>query len=227
MLGLLSFSPYCAKVQLALKLKSVPYETRNTLFAEKVNPRKKLPYLVWGERKLEDSTAIIEVVDAEGHGPKLIPEDAATRAEAHLLEDWADESLYWHGVRVKFAVDENWERIKPAFALGFPAMMRPVGPAVARKQTLDKLDAQGLTRRAPELAERELLRHLDSLETRLQGRRFLCGDALTIADVAVAAMLAQLNEQICPREAAELKKRPRLSALISTVFQEAETRAAK
>ena len=224
-LGLLSFSPYCAKVQLALKLKGIAYDVRNTLFAESVNPRKKLPYVVWGERRLEDSTAIVEVFDAEGKGPKLIPEDPATRAEAHLLEDWSDEALYWQGVRLKFLVEENWERVRPEFSLGFPAWMRPIGPMVARKQTVGKLDAQGLSRRAPELAQRELLRHLDALETRLQGRRFLCGEAITIADVSVAAMLAQLNDKICPDEAAELRKRAKLSAMVNDVFAEADARA--
>jgi glutathione S-transferase len=104
--------------------------------------------------------------------------------------------------------------------------MRPLGPWVARKQTMDKLDAQGLSRRAPELAQRELLRHFDALEARLAGRRFLCGDALTTADVAVAAMLFQLNDRICPNEAAELAKRKRLSALVEEVFAQSEARHA-
>ena len=225
--GLLSFSPYCAKVQLALKLKGIRYEVHDTFFAERVNPRKKLPYLEWGGRKLEDSTAIVEVIDAEGTGPKLIPEDAATRAEAHLLEDWSDESLYWQSVRAKFAVDENWNRIRPHLALGFPAWMRLVAPAVARRKTLAKLDAQGITRRAPELAERELLRHFDALETRLTTRRFLCGEAMTIADVSVAAMLAQLRPELCPAQARALAERPKLSSLIHTVFAEAEARRAR
>jgi glutathione S-transferase len=225
-LGCLSLSPLCAKVQLALRLKSVPYEVKNTFFPGQVNPRKKLPYLVWGERGLEDSTAIVEVIDAEGKGPKLIPEDPSARAEAHLLEDWADESLYWHGVRLKFKSDAGWAVLEPELAATFPVWMRAVGPKVARRQTVAKLDAQGLSRRAPELADRELLRHFDALEARLQGRRWLAGDALTIADVGVAAMLFQFKEKLCPREAAELKQRQKLSALVAAVFAEAEARKA-
>ena len=55
--SLLSLSPLCAKVQLGLMLKKVPYQVENLLFANQVKPRGKLPYLVWGDRKLEDSTA--------------------------------------------------------------------------------------------------------------------------------------------------------------------------
>ena len=34
MLGNLSLSPFCVKVQLALRLKSIPYQVKNTIFAE-------------------------------------------------------------------------------------------------------------------------------------------------------------------------------------------------
>jgi glutathione S-transferase len=212
-------------VQLALRLKGIAYDVHNLIFAERVNPRKKLPYVEWNGRKLEDSTAIVEVIDAEGSGAKLIPEDPAKRADAHLLEDWSDEALYWQCVRAKFAVDENWNRIRPHFALGFPALLRPLGPGVARKQMIEKLDAQGLTRRAPELAERELGRHFDALEQKLTAHRFLCGDTITIADLSVVGNLAQLSPEYCPAQAAELGKRTKLAALVKTVFAEAEARA--
>ncbi|MBS1150434.1 MAG: Glutathione S-transferase domain protein [Myxococcaceae bacterium] len=215
--SLFSLSPFCAKVQLGLRLKQIPYEVKNTLFADKVNPRGKLPYLVWGDRKLEDSTAILEAIDAEGSGPKLIPSDPKLAAEADLLEDWADESLYWQGVYAKFAEEAQWKKLLPEFRAQFPAMLRPVGPLVARRQTLAKLAAQGLTRRAPALVRREFSRHLDSLEVRLDGRQWLVGDAISIADVAVTAMLWQLLPQYAPWHAAEVAARRRLTALIASV----------
>lgn len=215
--SLLSLSPYCAKVQLALRLKQIPYEVRNLLFADRVNPRKKLPYLHWGDRHLEDSTAIVEALDAEGPGPKLIPTDPKLRADADLLEDWADESLYWHAVHAKFADDANWALLLPEFRKAFPAMLKPLGPTVARRQTLAKLDAQGLTRRDPALIRREFSRHLDSLDARLEGRTWLVGDALSIADVAVTAMLWQLLPEYAAWHAAEVAARPRLTALILAV----------
>ncbi|MFT3841576.1 MAG: glutathione S-transferase family protein [Myxococcaceae bacterium] len=214
--GLLSFSPYCVKVQLALKLKKIPFTTVNTLFPRE-NPRNKVPYLVWGEKRLEDSTAIVAAIDEAGFGPKLIPSDPKLRADAHILEDWADESLYWQGVRIKFGDDEVWKRIEPEFRQGFPAWMRPMGTLVARRQTLAKLDAQGLSRRAQQLADLELEQHLDALETRLAGRAWLVGDAPSIADLAVTAMLSQLNEQVSPKHAAAIAKRPALAKMMNEV----------
>lgn len=215
--GLLSLSPYCAKVQLALKLKKVPFEVKNLLFADRVNPRKKLPYVHWGDRHLEDSTAIVEVIDAEGEGPSLFPSDRRLRAEADLLEDWADESLYWHGVHAKFADDQNWALLLPEFKKHFPAMLKPLGPTVARRQTLAKLDGQGLSRRDPTLIKREFLRHLDSLDARLEGHAWLVGDALSIADVAVTAMLWQFLPEYTAWHANEVAMRKRLTTLIANV----------
>lgn len=214
--SLLSFSPFCAKVQLGLRLRQIPYEVVNMLFADRVNPRSKLPYVVWGERKLEDSTAILEAFDSEGTAARLTPSDPKLRAEADLLEDWADESLYWHCVNAKFA-DENWKLLLPAFRTLFPAVLRPLGPRVARRQTLAKLGAQGMTKRDPKLVRGEFQRHLDSLDARLEGRRWLVGDALSIADVAVTAMLWQLLPEYTPWHAGEVAARARVSALITAV----------
>jgi glutathione S-transferase len=218
MCGLLSFSPYCVKVQLAFKLKKIPFTTVNTFFPRE-NPYNKVPYVVWGERRLEDSTAIVAALDLEGSGPKLIPADSRAAADAHILEDWADESLYWQGVRIKFADDEVWKRISPEFSKGFPAWMRPMGTPVARRQTLAKLEAQGLSRRAPELADKELEQHLDALEMRLSGKQWLVGDAPTIADLAVTAMLSQLNDKVSPRHAAVIARRTALSAMMNRVHE--------
>jgi glutathione S-transferase len=217
MCGLLSLSPYCVKVQLAFTLKHVPFTIVNTLFPRQ-NPRNKVPFVVWDDRKLEDSTAIVEAIDAAGEGAKLIPADPAGRGEADILEDWADESLYWHGVLAKFHDDGTWARLKPEFAASFPALMRLVGPTVARRQTLAKLDSQGLTRREPALVARELGRHLDSLESRLRDRPWLVGGAISIADVAVTAMLSQLHEKLAPGPAAEIARRHKLSAMMKRVF---------
>ena len=220
MCGLVSLSPYCVKVQLAFAIKRVPFTVVNTLFP-KVNPRNKVPFVVWGDRKIEDSTAIVEAIDSAGEGPKLMPADPMQLAEADILEDWADESLYWHGVQAKFQDDENWTRLRGEFARWFPAVMRPLGPMVARRQTLAKLSAQGLSRRDPALVASELRRHLDSLETRLGERTWLVGDSVSVADLSVTAMLSQLHEKLAPAIAAEIARRPLLSALMKRVFAKA------
>ncbi|MEW5741916.1 MAG: glutathione S-transferase family protein [Myxococcota bacterium] len=210
-----SLSPFCLKVQVALRLKGVAYTTKDTLFAKAVNARGKLPYLVVDGEGHEDSTNILRVLDAKAPaGPKLFPQVDCV----DLLEDWADESLYWFGVYAKFEDAEGWQRLAPHFARMFPVALRLGGPAIGRRQTLAKLRAHGLTTRAPELVKAEFQRHLDALELRLAGRRFLTGDTVTAADVAVASMLAQMHPRIAPWWAARLDERTRLKALVQDVM---------
>jgi glutathione S-transferase len=138
--GLPSFSPFCWKVQMALRARGVEHVIQNAIFAKRSNPRGKLPWLVWDGEGIEDSSAIVRAIDERaGPGPRLIPSDAKERAEAHILEDWADESLYFHGMYAKFADPDGWAHTKGPFAAMMPAAVRPLGPWVARRESLAKL----------------------------------------------------------------------------------------
>lgn len=209
-----SLSPFCVKVQVALRLKGLAFTTKDTLFAKTVNAREKLPYLVLNGEGHEDSTNILRVLDARAPSPRLFTD----AEDVHLLEDWADESLYWYGVYAKFEDAEGWARLAPHFARMFPVALRLGGPTIGRRQTLAKLKAHGLTTRAPDLVKAEYQRHLDALEHRLAGRRFLTGDELTAADVAVASMLAQMHPRVAPWWAARLDERTRLRQLVHEVL---------
>jgi glutathione S-transferase len=217
-----SLSPYCWKVEMALAVKGIDYELRNTLNPKSANRRGKLPYLEVDGRGYEDSTHIIRTIDEiTEHGPRLIPRDPTLAAEADILDDWADESLYWHGFRAKFADEEGWRKMSaemvkllPARALGI------VAKPMIRRDLLRKIAAQGLTRRSPELVDEELDRHLDALETRLFGRDYLVGDSLTLADLSVTAHLGQLTVGLTPSFGKRIAERPKLSAFLARVFEQ-------
>ena len=85
--------------------------------------------------------------------------------------------------------------------------------------------SKGSSRRDPQLLRREFSRHLDSLETRLDGRSWLVGEAISIADVAVTAQLWQLLPEHTPWHAAEVARRTRLSAMMLALRDEAQRRA--
>ncbi len=215
-----SLSPYCWKVQMALALKGVAYEINNTLFPKKHNRNGKLPYLVWDGIGIEDSTAIVRAIDARaGEGPRLVPEDPAHAGEAHLLEDWADESLYWHAVYAKFEDDDGWSHISAALGVRFPAAARAAALMIARRDARKKLRAQGLSKRSNALVLEEFDRHLDALDRRLASARYLVGGAPTIADLAVGAMLGQLTVGMTPGYGERIAKRERLSEYLKRVLE--------
>lgn len=212
-----SLSPFCWKAQMALRLRGVAFRVENVIVPRRVNPRGKVPYLTWNGEGIEDSTAIVRAIDARTDGPPLVPADPARAALAHVLEDWADESLYWYGVYAKFLDPGGWARVGPAIADAVPRPLRAVAPGLARVAMGRALAAQGLTRRAATLVDEEFARHVGAVDALLDGREYLAGDAVSIADLGVAPMLGQLAVGLTPRFGAVVARHPRVTAWLSRV----------
>jgi glutathione S-transferase len=222
--GVLSLSPFCVKVQMALNLKGVPFQTADTMLAGRVSPTGKLPYLRIGSESFIDSSTIVREIDRRWpSAPRLIPDDRALAADAHLIEDWADEALYWFGVNAKFCVDEAWARFRPEFSRALGPVLGVLGPLVARRQTSAKLMEQGLGRRGPADIAAELDRHLDALDARLGGRSYLVGSTITVADLSVTSMLAQLCTGYTRAQGEAVARRPTLRAYVDRISAETKT----
>ena len=222
--GFPSVSPYCGKVHLALRLKGIAYQTRSTLRPKSLVWNGQVPYLTWDGQGHTDSTAILRFLDQQVPSPRLFPEDPKLAAEAHVLEDWADESLYWYAVYSKFVHPEGWAFFRPIFARSMPAALRLIAPGVTHRKMTARLREQGVLRRSAEQIVSEFDAHLDAIDVRLEGRRYLVGDAISIADLSVVAMLEQLARQ--PIFGAHLAARSRIVELIARVAAEANRSSA-
>jgi glutathione S-transferase len=124
-----------------------------------INPNGKVPALEDGALRLWESNAIICHL-AMRAGSNLWPRDAAGQVEALRWMSWEADALNRHGGALYFE-----HIIKPRFALG------PPEEAVLAAET------------------RHFRAAASVVEAHLDGRRFLLGDALSVADFAVAAVL--------------------------------------
>jgi glutathione S-transferase len=190
-------SPFCAKVRRVLQLKGLDYQVHNigalgTQLGEvkRLSSQGKLPVLELDGERLADSSLIVR--ELERRFPAvvpLIPDDEQQRAQVHLWEDWADESLYFLEVYLRFAVKENrgyWAgRVCAADPAWFAAIARPIVPATMMKQ----LKAQGMGRKSLAQVLTELDQHLQMLNALLYERDWLVGEQITLADIAVAVQL--------------------------------------
>jgi glutathione S-transferase len=193
--GLESASSFCVKVQRALQLQGLAYEAINVSPPDipKLNPEaKKLPVVEIEGRRVIDSTQILRAIDALSPDPSLYPEAGEARALDHLLEDWADESLYWFAVHQRWVVDAHFE----AFAEGafgrMPAPLKWLVPPIARRTAKTQVLRQGLGRLSNEQVLRKLDEHLTALDARLSGGGFLVDDHIRASDIAVFAPLRSL-----------------------------------
>ena len=195
--------PFCNKVRAGLDLKGVSYERVEVSPRTKVElpelpeeaPRK-VPVLRIGDQVLYDSTDILMALDGLfPDGTPLLPADAEAKARAEEIEAWVDEQFIRALPTVIYGSWGNAARAArtigragnfSAFGgmgvkLGGPLIMRMVAGRILKK--VGRTDGRAW------IAE-----CLDQFEQWLGDSAFVCGDAVTIADVAMFGGITCVEE---------------------------------
>jgi glutathione S-transferase len=213
-------SPFCDKVRRVLRHKRVPFEvvevapSRAPFIAAK-NPAGKLPFIEHDGRVVADSSDIVRHLERTFPDPPLVPRDPRQRALSHLLEDWADESLYFYEMLLRFTLPHNAERWVPELLRSEPAFLRPVVRPVIPLMMRRTLGAQGLGRRPLAAVLEDLDRHLDSIADTLGAGTWLVADHVTLGDLGVFCQLHCIRGSV---EGAErIAARPALAAWMDRV----------
>jgi glutathione S-transferase len=170
-------SPFLRKAAGVCIAKGVPFEVEAVnIFAPPpwflaISPMKRIPVL--RDRSvaeeglagtIPDSSAICAYIEKKHPAPALYPADPVAYGEALFIEEFADTSLAMAG------------------GLG---IFRPIFFAMS------KGEEPGLEK-ARDAWANQLPPIFDVLETRLDGRAYFAGDALSIADITVACVLMQI-----------------------------------
>jgi glutathione S-transferase len=193
-------SPFCDKVRRVLHLKGQPYETieipmTQALFRlPRIHPTGKVPILEHDGRRIADSTEIVRYLEERFPDPPLIPRDPRERALCHVLEDWADESLYFYEMRMRLTFPGNARRWVPALLAHDPAPLRGIARPIVARTIRQQASRQGIGRKSEDQVVAEAARHVDAVDGWLGDRAWLVGEALTIADVAVFAQLVCIGQ---------------------------------
>lgn len=193
-------SPFCDKVRRVLHYKRRPYETREVPPTEtlvrlrRLNPVGKVPVIEHEGTVVADSSEIARYLDATFPDPPIYPDDPRDRALCHFIEDWADESLYFFELWLRFGVRENAGEWSRRASQSEPPLIRRATEAALPTFMRNVLKAQGLGRRSPEAVLDELDRHLDAIDVWLGQGEWLVGARLSIADIAAYSQLACAGE---------------------------------
>jgi glutathione S-transferase len=180
-----------------------------------------VPVLVCGDRVLADSADIL--IEADARAPaerRLYPDDSQLAAEIHALERDFDERLGPHGRRWMYNAIRRrrdlaiaygctglpaWER--RALVLGHPVLVRLIDRHLE------------ITPEAAARSEAEVREVFDEVATRLaDGRRYLCGDRFTAADLTFAALTAAVL--VPPEYGVPLPQPDELPAAAAAVVRE-------
>lgn len=218
-------TPFTGKVERALRVKRLPFELVEPSSPEdfrRWNPETGLlPVVDIGDRRIPDSTAILDALEERFPDPPLQSGDPRLAREQRRLEAWVGETFAYYLVR--------WLRLR-ARQLGIaprshdPDERGPTGPLVH----LGMVGEDGRLR--PEVYETddggpgpEFERRLDDLKALLGDRRYFHGDRLSRGDLAVFGALYPLWIERFSGARALLEARPNLREF--TVRIDAETAA--
>ena len=191
-------SHYCEKARWALEFKGVDYELVNLVPGPHRSTLKNLgaphsftPVLVDKNKVLQGSESIIDHLESRSKHPPLTPTDPEASAMAYEWARYADQNIgiplrlyfYFHILpQRRLAINMLTENCpwwsKALYALIFPGVRK----AMRAGMRINQENA--------EKARNTLLRSLDHIAERLQGRRYLVDDRFTRADLAVVTLLA-------------------------------------
>ncbi|NWK98398.1 hypothetical protein DM806_22560 [Sphingobium lactosutens] len=192
-------SPFTEKVRRALNYKGIAFEAHDVDRAKaaagaysRVSKVGKFPAIDHDGTIVQDSTDILEYLDTTFKDRPLAPQSIRDRALAAIIEDWADESLYFYEITVRLAWAHNLDRALDEFAVSFPHLSRDD----LRTYFLDaagKLTAaQGVGRKDHPTIVRDLERHFGALDNLLEDQPWLVGDTISSADISAAAQVSAL-----------------------------------
>lgn len=207
-------SPFCQKISCILHYKCVPYEiievpASKTRSIRAYSPTSKLPAIEYKGKFIYDSTNIAHYLEAQFPSPALIPAESEKRGLCHVYEDWADESLYFYLMKLRW-LPQNKAHWGKALAGNDKGVARFMISKLAPMAVLGILDKQGVGRKSEAMALEDIRRHLDSLSMTLEKDSFLLGDTLTLADISVFAQVqgmqgvAEGKEVMAPYESLNL-----------------------
>lgn len=188
-------SPFCDKIRRVLHYKRRAFEIHEVPVHEtlvrlgSISPVGKVPVLEHAGNVIADSSDISRYLDGVFPDPSIYPESSRDRALCHMLEDWADESLYFFEIWFRFALGENASEWSRRTSHSEPPFLRRATERALPTLMRNLLKAQGLGRREPEQVLEDFARHVGALAAWLEGD-WLVGDRLSIADIAVYAQLA-------------------------------------
>ncbi len=192
--GLRNVSPFCLKVEMALKHVGIDFDITSEADPRKT-PKGKLPYLILDNgEKIPDSELILEHLDEISQGKlygSLTPQE---KAVGTAFVRMAEDHLYWLGVASRWLDDKWFPHVVSNFFGFVPGILRGFVSRQAQKQVEQTMHLHGLGRHTLEEQKAFARRDLQAIADQVMQNYHIVGGRLTVYDFAVASVLVGFME---------------------------------
>ncbi|GLQ06727.1 glutathione S-transferase family protein [Sneathiella chinensis] len=223
------YSPFSVKVRSYLRYKGIPHvwrpRTRDNMAEFQAHAKLPLiPLLLRPDgTAMQDSTPMIEKLEAEFPSPSILPDEAVSVFMSALIEEYADEWGNKPMFHYRWWRDEDQIAISGALAAASnPSGSEAENKAFAqslRERMVPRLSFVGSSEQNRETIEQSLEDLLGLLEVHLKGRPYLFGGRPALADFGLFGQLYGCTQQ--PTTIAILKDYPLVSAWIDRMVDPA------
>lgn len=189
--GLSSASPFCIKLETYLKLAEIPYKSI-LLYDPRKAPKGKLPYIIDNNKKIADSSIIIEYLK-KTYGDKLDTHlTSEQKAIAVSVQRLCEEHLFWIIMHERWVSESGWKVINPVFFGKLSAPVRWFLPNLIRKNIKKASYIHGIGRFTDD--ERFYLgkQDIDAIVTLLGSNNYFFGDTPTSIDAILYGFITPL-----------------------------------
>ena len=185
-------SPFCFKVRAVLDYKKLEYRTVDPIGGYFTLRRRgrigKVPALDIDGEFVVDSTDIAHELERRFPLPAILPSAALELARCHVLEDWADEALYFIGLYYQWIEPDGRKMVPKAF----PGLSGKIAYLLLSRVIRRQLRGHGTLRKPPDHVRGDMQRNLDAIEDLLRPGPFLLGVRPYLCDFALLGQLVYL-----------------------------------
>lgn len=189
--GLRNVSPFCLKVEMALKHLELDYQIIE-ISNPANSPKGKLPFVDIDGERVPDSELILKALDAKSDGALFSGLSAAQKAQGCAYVRLAEDHLYWIMVASRWLDDAWWPNVQQGFFGSIPAPVRQLISSIARRRMRQTYLLHGLGKHTLEEQQAFARDDLQALNDAVTENSFLLGEELTVYDFSVAALMAGL-----------------------------------
>ncbi len=196
--GLREAGPFALKTMVYMKLAGIPFSEHIASDPRK-GPKKKIPYIVDGNKTIGDSTFIIQHLKTKFGDPLGEGLNENQKAIGHALKVMLEERTYWAGmVYPRWVKTDHHRLIANTFFGSIPSLLRMTIFRLVAKGVSKSAYGHGIGRHTDAEVFELGLADVKAVEVILGQKKFVLGAKPTETDATVFAFLHGMSAEVFP-----------------------------